>query len=100
MTSGQRLTALEILARLVSFDTESSKSNLALIDFVEAYLKSWNVPLVRVPSPAGTNWQLSVRAGNLPASCACRRGSSRVWWCQNTLPPMLTHCRSSVATRL
>jgi acetylornithine deacetylase len=53
LTSGQRLTPIEILARLVSFDTESSKSNLALIDFVEAYLKSWNVPFVRVPNATG-----------------------------------------------
>ena len=34
-SQGQRLTPLEMLARLVSFDTESSKSNLPLIDFVE-----------------------------------------------------------------
>jgi acetylornithine deacetylase len=53
LTSGQRLTPIEILARLVSFDTESSKSNLALIDFVEAYLKGWSVPFVRVPNEAG-----------------------------------------------
>ncbi len=35
---GQRLTPLEMLAKLVSFDTVSSKSNLPLIDFVESYL--------------------------------------------------------------
>jgi len=54
MTStGMRLTPLEMLARLVSFDTVSAKSNLPLIDFVEEYLKSWNVPYVRVPNAAG-----------------------------------------------
>ncbi len=48
--NGQRLTPLEMLAKLMSFDTVSSKSNLPLIEFVEDYLKSWNVPYVRVPN--------------------------------------------------
>jgi acetylornithine deacetylase len=50
---GMRLTPLEMLAKLVSFDTESSKSNLPLMDFVESYLRSWNVPFVRMPNAAG-----------------------------------------------
>ena len=50
---GQRLTPLEMLAKLVSFDTESSRSNLPLIDFVEDYLKSWKVPYIRVPNETG-----------------------------------------------
>ncbi|MFL5133740.1 MAG: M20/M25/M40 family metallo-hydrolase, partial [Microvirga sp.] len=49
----QRLTPLDMLAKLVSFDTVSSKSNLPLIDFVESYLESWNVPYVRVPNETG-----------------------------------------------
>ncbi|KFG70052.1 acetylornithine deacetylase [Microvirga sp. BSC39] len=52
-SKGQRLTPLEMLAKLVSFDTVSSKSNLPLIDFVESYLQGWNVPYVRVPNEAG-----------------------------------------------
>src|SRR5215210_3978756 len=51
---GLNLTPLEMLARLVAFDTESSKSNLALIDFVADYLAGWNVPYVRVPNADGT----------------------------------------------
>jgi hypothetical protein len=31
-------TAKELLARLVAFDTTSHKTNIPLIDFVEAYL--------------------------------------------------------------
>jgi acetylornithine deacetylase len=50
---GMRLTPLEMLAKLVSFDTESSKSNLPLMDFVESYLTSWNIPFVRIPNAAG-----------------------------------------------
>jgi acetylornithine deacetylase len=49
----QRLTPLEMLAKLVSFDTVSSKSNLPLIDFVEEYLQGWNVPYLRVPNETG-----------------------------------------------
>ena len=51
--AGTRYTPLEMLARLVSFDTESSNSNLLLIDFVEDYLKGWGVPYVRAPNAAG-----------------------------------------------
>src|SRR5215213_7605265 len=52
-SQGQRLTPLEMLARLVSFDTESSKSNLPLITFVEEYLRGWDVPFVRLPDHSG-----------------------------------------------
>lgn len=51
--TGQRLTPLEMLERLVSFDTVTAKSNLPLVAFVEEYLKSWDVPYVRVPNAAG-----------------------------------------------
>jgi acetylornithine deacetylase len=51
--NNQRLTPLEMLAKLVSFDTVSTKSNLPLIEFVESYLQSWNVPYVRVPNETG-----------------------------------------------
>src|SRR4051812_42745736 len=53
MAEGKRYTPLEMLARLVSFDTESSKSNLGLVDFVEDYLRGWNVPYARVPNAEG-----------------------------------------------
>jgi acetylornithine deacetylase len=62
-SEGQRLSPLDMLARLVSFDTETSKSNLPLIDFVEGYLKSWNVPCLRVPSPAGDKAALFATIG-------------------------------------
>ncbi|WP_201861427.1 acetylornithine deacetylase [Microvirga soli] len=52
-SQGQRLTPLEMLSKLVSFDTVSSNSNLPLIDFVESYLQSWNVPYIRVPNETG-----------------------------------------------
>jgi acetylornithine deacetylase len=45
--------ALPLIERLVGFDTESSKSNLPLIDFVEDYLGQLNVPFLRVPNADG-----------------------------------------------
>lgn len=39
-----RMTTTEMLSRLVSFDTTSRNSNLALIDFVRAYLDAHGVP--------------------------------------------------------
>lgn len=45
--------AIDMTARLVAFDTESSKSNLPLIDFVEAYLREHGVPFARAPNAAG-----------------------------------------------
>jgi acetylornithine deacetylase len=45
--------AIDMTARLVAFDTESSRSNLPLIDFVEAYLREQGVSFVRAPNAAG-----------------------------------------------
>ncbi len=50
---GQRLTPLEMLAKLVSFDTVTSNSNLPLVEFVESYLQSWDVPYIRLPNETG-----------------------------------------------
>jgi acetylornithine deacetylase len=41
------------MQRLIGFDTESSKSNLALVAFVEAYLTSLGVAYVKVPNRQG-----------------------------------------------
>jgi acetylornithine deacetylase len=60
---GTRLTPLELLERLVAFDTESSKSNLALIDFVAEYLDSWGVPQLRVPNAEGDKAALFATLG-------------------------------------
>jgi acetylornithine deacetylase len=50
----ERLDAtLGMLERLIGFDTESSKSNLGLVAFVEDYLKSLGVTHVIIPNAAG-----------------------------------------------
>ena len=61
--SGERLTPLDILARLVAFDTESSKPNLALVDWVAAYLDGWGVPFIRIPNAAGDRAALFATIG-------------------------------------
>ena len=43
-----------LLTQLVAFDTTSSESNLALIEFVERYLADYGVTAERVMSPCGT----------------------------------------------
>ncbi|WP_298353194.1 acetylornithine deacetylase [Rhodoblastus sp.] len=45
--------AIALLGRLVAFDTESSRSNLELIDFVEDYLLGLGAGVVRVPNAEG-----------------------------------------------
>ncbi len=45
--------AIDLTARLVAFDTESHKSNLPLIDFVESYLREQGVAFARAPNPSG-----------------------------------------------
>ena len=55
--------ALPLIERLVGFDTESSKSNLPLIEFVENYLGEFNVPFVRVPNADGNKAALFATVG-------------------------------------
>ena len=45
--------AIEMTGRLVAFDTESAKSNLPLIDFVENYFREQQVNFWRVPNATG-----------------------------------------------
>jgi acetylornithine deacetylase len=53
----------ELLAKLVAFDTTSSKSNLMLIDFVEAYLRDHGIASTRIPSPDGNKAALFATIG-------------------------------------
>jgi acetylornithine deacetylase len=60
---GRVLSPLELLERLVAFDTESSRSNIALIDFVAEYLDGWGVSYVRVPNAASDKEALFATIG-------------------------------------
>jgi acetylornithine deacetylase len=59
-------TATDLLRTLVGFDTTSAKSNLALIAFVEDYLKGHGVAATRVPSPDGAKADLFATIGPNP----------------------------------
>jgi acetylornithine deacetylase len=55
--------AIAILDRLVAFDTESSLSNLPLIDFVEDYLLGLSARVTRIPNANGDKAALFVTFG-------------------------------------
>lgn len=60
---GSRPATLDLLSRLVSFDTESSKSNLGLVDWVTEYLAGLGVTALRVPNAAGDKAALFATIG-------------------------------------
>jgi acetylornithine deacetylase len=62
--SASSSTARDLLARLVGFDTTSSKSNLELIAFVEHCLKGHGIAATRVPSPDGAKAGLFATIGS------------------------------------
>jgi acetylornithine deacetylase len=62
--SDDRLAAtLALMERLISFDTESSKSNLPLVADVEAYLTGLGVDYVKVPNAEGDKAALFATIG-------------------------------------
>lgn len=52
-----------MLEKLVAFDTTSAKTNIPLIEFVEAYLSSHGIGSVRVPSDNGIHTSLHAVIG-------------------------------------
>lgn len=60
---GKSFTPVELLARLVAFDTTSSKNNLGLIAFVEDYLSDHGVASRRIVSDDGQKSSLYATIG-------------------------------------
>ena len=58
-----RLTAVEILDRLIAFDTVSDRSNRALIDWAADYLRGHGITPVILPDADGTKANLVARIG-------------------------------------
>lgn len=54
---------IDILQKLVAFDSVSDKSNLPIIGFIEGYLKAYRVHCVRIPSADGAKSNLLARIG-------------------------------------
>jgi acetylornithine deacetylase len=63
MGTAPRLPTLTILERLVAFDTTSSRSNLALIDWIETYLAAHDVACRRTTDATGTKANLHAIIG-------------------------------------
>ena len=65
MSAATLARALDLMQRLIAFDTESSKSNLPLIAFVEDYLRRLGIDSLRVPNAAGDKAALFATIGPL-----------------------------------
>jgi acetylornithine deacetylase len=76
--AASREAVIEILGRLVAFDTESSRSNLALIDYIEAYLRDLGVASVRLPSQKGDKAALFATIGPTDRGGVCLSGHTDV----------------------
>jgi acetylornithine deacetylase len=63
MSDDVKASAIALLERLAAFDTESDKSNLPLIDFVEEYLRGQDIPVLRAPNAAGDKAALLATVG-------------------------------------
>ena len=63
MNDDIKARAIGLLERLAGFDTESDKSNLPLIDFVEDYLRGEGVASSRAPNAAGDKAALLATIG-------------------------------------
>ena len=61
--AGEIVGSVEMLRRLVAFDTTSRNSNLALIEYVQGYLKGHGVESKLVPSEDGSKANLFATVG-------------------------------------
>jgi len=65
--AGETVAPVEMLRRLIAFDTTSRNSNLALIDYVQAYLKGHGIVSTLVPSEDGKKANMFATVGpNVP----------------------------------
>ncbi len=83
------LSTVEVLDRLVSFDTTSRNSNLPLLDWVEEYLKGFGVSGERVYDETGQKANLWVTIGpkDVPGYVLSPAMSTWCRWTGRTGPP-------------
>ncbi|MEZ5926125.1 MAG: acetylornithine deacetylase [Hyphomicrobiaceae bacterium] len=62
--SDRRAQTIEILERLVAFDTTSAKTNIPCIDYVKAYLAGYGIESHLVPTPDGQKASLFATIGD------------------------------------
>jgi acetylornithine deacetylase len=73
-----QLSTEDILERLVAFDTTSSRSNVALIDWVESYVRDLGIEPVRVPDPVQDKASLFFTVGPKERGGICLSGHTDV----------------------
>ncbi|MBW8813439.1 MAG: acetylornithine deacetylase [Caulobacterales bacterium] len=78
MTTDLYPAARDLLGQLVSFDTTSRDSNLALIQWVEGYLAHLGIPSRRVPNADGTKSNLMATIGPAAAGGVVLSGHTDV----------------------
>jgi len=61
--AGETVSSIEMLRRLVAFDTTSAKSNMALIDYVRDYLAGHGIDSTLVPNAERTKANLYASVG-------------------------------------
>ena len=71
--------AIDMLAKLVAFDTTSRNSNLELIRYIQDYLNDAGVKSTLVPNAEGTKANLFATIG--PDAASCCRGTPT--WCRS-----------------
>jgi acetylornithine deacetylase len=69
-----RLTPAEMTARLVSFDTISDRSNLAVVDFIADYLSAHGVGSIRLPNADGSKEAIFATIGPADRGGICLNG--------------------------
>src|SRR4029077_1334863 len=72
--AGEIVDPVEMLRRLVAFDTTSRNSNLALIDYVQAYLKGHGIESKLVPSEDGKKANMFATVGPRGGGVVLRAG--------------------------
>jgi len=73
-TAGLTLTPVDMTARLVAFDTVSSRSNLPLIEFVADYLAGHGIESLRLPNQDGDKAALFATIGPKDRGGVCLSG--------------------------
>ena len=61
--AGEIVSSIEMLRRLVAFDTTSRNSNLALIEYVQGYLRGHGIDSTLVPNEDGTKANMFATVG-------------------------------------
>ena len=75
--AGPTYTPIELLARLVAFDTTSHKSNLGIVAFIEDYLLQHGVTSRRIVTADGQKAALFATVGPDEAGAARRSPAAK-----------------------